>query len=216
MRTIKPMAVAGALLLLAGCAAPPPEAATAESRTVSVQQADVAHTVMFERGSAALAPGEWESIAALLEDSRPMGLRQAEIEGDARTRLGRDRMNNLRAALARQGVPYAKIRKSHSDSAAGGRDEMSLTMSYMVALPPRHCPDWSKHSVGNFYNTGHSNAGCATKANLAAQVADPGDLLRGNGDMRPDNSRSTAAIGRYRKIEPYGGAEQKEISVEGN
>lgn len=50
------------------------------------------------------------------------------------------------------------------------------------------CPDWSRRSDEDFSNRPSSNFGCADAVNLAAQVADPADLIAGRG-------RATTAAG---------------------
>ncbi len=60
-----------------------------------------------------------------------------------------------------------------------------------VTRPGAHvpsCPDWSRRSDEDFSNRPSSNFGCADAVNLAAQVADPADLIVGRG-------RATTAAG---------------------
>ena len=67
------------------------------------------------------------------------------------------------------------------------------------------CPNWSANSDVNLGNATSSNYGCATNSNLAAMVANPEHLIRG------DHSRgettvmsSTKAIEAYRTATPTG------------
>lgn len=67
------------------------------------------------------------------------------------------------------------------------------------------CPDWSANSDVNLANATSSNYGCATNGNLAAMVADPEHLIRGDsskGDTAV--SRSTKAIDTLREMKPTG------------
>ncbi|MFC3214009.1 CpaD family pilus assembly protein [Novosphingobium panipatense] len=72
-----------------------------------------------------------------------------------------------------------------------------ITVSRAVATVPG-CPDWSVKSDGNPNNGLSSNYGCATNSNLAAMVADPEDLVRGQND-----TGSTAAMTSNRAISAY-------------
>jgi pilus assembly protein CpaD len=55
------------------------------------------------------------------------------------------------------------------------------------------CPDWSKTTEANYNSSNHSNYGCAYNSNLAAMVADPEDLVRGQKPKVDGNSGNVAA-----------------------
>lgn len=63
---------------------------------------------------------------------------------------------------------------------------------------PYPCPDWSQSQTQNYKNEVHSNFGCATNTNTAAQLAYPHDLVEGHGTDGPDTETSTHVIERYR------------------
>ena len=56
------------------------------------------------------------------------------------------------------------------------------------------CPDWSKSSDRNYNSANHSNYGCAMNSNLAAMVADPEDLVRGQETARIDSNSGSKAV----------------------
>ena len=61
------------------------------------------------------------------------------------------------------------------------------------------CPDWSSTSNPNYSNSTFSNYGCGVNVNLAAQVADPEDLLHGRqGKAAEDAETAAKAIIMYR------------------
>jgi len=66
------------------------------------------------------------------------------------------------------------------------------------AVLPYPCPDWSQNATVNFDNSLHSNYGCAVNNNLAVQLADPQDLVRGRGTGSADLQTSTRTLERYR------------------
>jgi pilus assembly protein CpaD len=80
------------------------------------------------------------------------------------------------------------------------------------AIPPGHvrviisrasarvdgCPNWRTRSATDFHSTITSNYGCATNANVAAMVADPMDLVRGQSDRSNDPLTASRAIEGYR------------------
>ena len=62
------------------------------------------------------------------------------------------------------------------------------------------CPDWSDSFDGNYGNATSRNYGCATNSNIAAMVANPEDLVRGQeGDGKPVVTTSNRAIETYRE-----------------
>ena len=61
------------------------------------------------------------------------------------------------------------------------------------------CPNWSTPAQPNSQNRTTSNLGCAVNANLAAMVANPGDLAHGReGDAAIDAATGARAITMYR------------------
>ena len=66
-----------------------------------------------------------------------------------------------------------------------------------MTTPPA-CPDWSAPNTYNWTNAQGSNFGCATKTNLAVQVANPRDLLGGQVHAGPEPTATVNAITTYR------------------
>jgi pilus assembly protein CpaD len=56
------------------------------------------------------------------------------------------------------------------------------------------CPDWSKTSDRNFDASNHSNYGCSTNSNIAAMIADPEDLVRGQETAQMDTNSGSKAV----------------------
>ena len=63
---------------------------------------------------------------------------------------------------------------------------------------PHPCPDWSHSSSLNYDNSDHSNFGCATRTNLARQLAYPEDLAVSAGHQSTDTEATVRTIERYR------------------
>jgi pilus assembly protein CpaD len=73
-----------------------------------------------------------------------------------------------------------------------------------AAVP--NCPDWSAQSDVNLKNALSSNYGCATNGNLAAMVANPDHLLKGDASVGSTVvMSSTKAIDIFRQVSPSGG-----------
>jgi len=83
-----------------------------------------------------------------------------------------------------------------------GQTRVVITRS--VASVPG-CPDWSAKSDMNFNNATSPGYGCATNSNLAAMVANPEDLLKGQeGTGETVIMSSSKAIDSYRNQQPTG------------
>ncbi|MCB2086761.1 MAG: CpaD family pilus assembly protein [Sphingomonadaceae bacterium] len=75
------------------------------------------------------------------------------------------------------------------------------------------CPDWSATSDMNYGNGTSPGYGCATNGNLAAMVANPEDLIRGqDGTGQTVVSTGTKAIDSYRDQAPTGEKGLKQTS----
>ncbi len=74
------------------------------------------------------------------------------------------------------------------------------------------CPDWRSKQESDLVGGASSNFGCAVNGNLAAMVANPEDLVRGestDSDLR--TTTSTRAIKTYREKEPTGAGDLKSL-----
>lgn len=81
-----------------------------------------------------------------------------------------------------------------------------------VAVPG--CPNWERPAAPDFENRQMSNYGCAVNTNLAAQVADPRDLVYGReGAPVVDAATASKAVGSYRSQRPTGEGGLKDIST---
>jgi pilus assembly protein CpaD len=80
-----------------------------------------------------------------------------------------------------------------------------IVVSRMRASVPG-CPDFSRYRGTEFESNTNSNYGCAMNANLAAMVANPADLVRGEpGANVYDAAQGSKAIVIYRNATPSGG-----------
>ena len=82
---------------------------------------------------------------------------------------------------------------------------LRVIVSRMHASVPG-CPDWSRNESVEYNSNTSSNQGCAVNSNLAAMIANPGDLVRGEpGSGTNDPATNYRAIDAYRKAAPTGG-----------
>lgn len=111
-----------------------------------------------------------------------------------------------RAAVAEIAARYGILLANGAPVTAGQvyPGSMRVVVSRMTASVPG-CPDWSATPTPNFSNSTMSNFGCGVNSNLAAMIANPEDLVRGQrGDPAGDPRTTTRAIQAYRDAEPTG------------
>ena len=105
----------------------------------------------------------------------------------------------IRKLLARQGVPARRV-LIEGYSAPDPEEAAPIRLSYFaIAAATAPCGQWPEDlTVNTFENKNYYNFGCATQNNLAAQIADPNDLL-GPRRMTPaDAEQRGEALKRYR------------------
>lgn len=79
-----------------------------------------------------------------------------------------------------------------------------VVVSRMTATVPG-CPDYTRDSSIEFDANTSSNFGCGTNASLTAMIANPADLLHGEGDSgTTDPLRAAKSIEAFRKAAPTG------------
>lgn len=199
--------VAAVLSACASLPTPAPEPVEARTPTenwtaqVSVQPAEIRLAIHAQ----GLSPNQSDALAGFAADWRaagghgPITLR-APVGGPDAGAVSRSG-EAMRVALADFGVPAAAIRvvgyDAKGDAAAPmfvGRD------SYAVAIPT--CgQEWTNisHSANNRVQP---NFGCAVTANMAAQIANPADLLGPSASTPVDATRRGVVLDKYRKGEP--------------
>lgn len=118
----------------------------------------------------------------------------------------------VEAVASRHGVAVSDYAPITAGGIRPGTVRVVVTRS-TASVPG--CPDWASSSETNFNNGTSSNFGCAMNGNLAAMVANPEDLVRGQpGSDTVDASGSNKAIKTYREAEPTGTQGLKQNSTQ--
>lgn len=163
--------------------------------------ADSARTLdVFIEGSGGLVSREKRDIADFLEEHRQFGnsglVAQVPV-GTETAPATRRALATLRSAVGRLSVqPYGPADPKLASP-------IRLTFKRLQARVASKCGLWPQDlgvSDAEFStsNRQYWNLGCATQANLAAQVADPVDLVRGRHETPPDTGRRMFNIGQLR------------------
>ena len=147
----------------------------------------------------ALAPGESQRLAGWMGS---MGLRygdQVAVDDGGAGNAGREEIG---AEAGRYGLLLNEKAPVTVGQIAPGTVRVVVTR--MQATVPG-CPDFSRQYQPDFSASTTSNYGCATNSNLAAMIADPGDLVKGApGSPTADPRTANKAINALRSAAPSG------------
>jgi len=122
-------------------------------------------------------------------------------------------LDMVEAIASRHGVKVDEVAPITVGNIAPGAVRVVVTRS-RASVPG--CPNWDSSSEINYNNATSSNYGCATNSNMAAMVANPEDLVRGQtGSGTSSAIGSDKAIKTYREAPPTGAGGLKETSTAG-
>lgn len=162
-----------------------------------VARADYAFDV--GAGPGGLAPGERERLGAWMGSLKVGYGDRIAVDDPARDPATRA---DVAAAAAQFGLLVSDEAPVTPAPIAQGTARVVVSRAH--AYVPG-CPDHSRMYQPNYEAHTSSNQGCAVNSNLAAMVANPTDLVRGEGARNPyDPAVATKAIDRFRKAEPTG------------
>lgn len=193
-----PPRIAAPLLLsiLAGCSfSPPPEPLHADGRP-AVHAARAVHAVRFPHGLPVLAASEQAGLETFLaRTGAGRGDRVTLLVGADADLVENRRRDALATLLAGRGLRVAVV--ADPEPRAG---ILRVAVDRTVAVA-QGCPDWTESPLQGWRNETRPGFGCASAANLAAMVARPVDIARGDdpGPARlpdaPRGARGTSAAG---------------------
>ena len=191
-----------ALTGLAGCASTPPDQGPSKTAATETQQwADrikvnsAPDEILLTPHATGLSANQTAALQALTDrwiaaEARELVVTAPNHAGAMATQI-RDRLITLGAAGAR-------VRVVGFDP-TGPEDDVIRVGFLRYEAEKLQCGQRWENLAATRNNTAYENFGCAMAANLAAQVANPEDLLRPR-DMTPaDPDRRGQVLGNYRK-----------------
>jgi len=114
-----------------------------------------------------------------------------------------------RDALVSAGVSSERIRTVGYDAAGDASAPVVVAYARYVAKGPQCGQSW-ENLTSTDQNREYANFGCAVTANMAAQIADPGDLLRPREMTPADAGRRQVVLDHYRKGETTSSAKDSQ------
>ena len=197
MKHLPLAAVLAPALALGACAGTPNRGLESVHQPV-VSRSDYAFDLTA--GGSGLAPGEPRRLVGWL-DSLHLGYGD-RVAIDDPAGYGAARAD-VATTVARYGLILSDDAPVTGATVAPGT--IRIVVSRTTARVPG-CPDMSRVSGIEFESNTSSNQGCAINSNLAAMIANPGDLVRGQpGSTAYDPAVGTRAIDAFRKAAPTGG-----------
>lgn len=108
--------------------------------------------------------------------------------------------DQIRKVLVEEGIPRGRIQIT-SYQAAVEHDAAPIRLSFNgIAASTGPCGRWPTDlAINTSENKHYENFGCATQNNLAAQIANPSDLIAPRGMTPIDAQRRDSVIGDYRE-----------------
>jgi pilus assembly protein CpaD len=179
-----------------------------ERHPIVLRDAPRSLDVFVGRTGSTLDPRQAEDVASFAREFRRSGKGGLVAEvptGARRDHAAHDTLNGIRTALSRGGVsPGALSVRSYPVQDPGLASPIRLTFASLQASVPHACGQWPADLGSSDFKFSSSNApywnlGCASQATLAAQIADPIDLVRSRDEGRPDIVKRMGAITKIRE-----------------
>ncbi|WP_422344320.1 CpaD family pilus assembly protein [Parasphingorhabdus sp.] len=153
-------------------------------------------------GSGALSSGELERLAGWL-DALNLGYGDRISIDDPSFTAGASARGAVEALAAQKGLLISELAPVTEGNVPSGA--MRVVVSRSTAAVPG-CPDWSHRSHTDFQARTSANYGCGVNSTMAAMIADPEDLVRGQSRDGEDQAEASKAIRAYRdKAKQAGG-----------
>lgn len=120
-------------------------------------------------------------------------------KGSGNQKAARHVVPQIVDAVTSKGVTRSRMRMMNYDASKHG-NSAPIRLSYMaVKAGVQGCGKWNADlAAANTENGNYHNFGCATQGNLAAQLANPADLLAPRGVTPIDADRRNNVIEAYR------------------
>ncbi len=207
------LAVLAAALALGACAKGALTAGgapfdTRERHPIVLRDAPRSLDVFVGRAGGGLDPRQADDVARFGQDYRRSGRGGLVAEvptGTGRELAARDTLEGIRRSLAQAGVSQGALQvRTYPVVDPGLASPIRLTYASLQAGLPHACGQWPEDAGVSSYKTDASNQplwnlGCSTQANLAAQVADPLDLVRARSEGRLATQKRMEAIRKLRE-----------------
>ena len=193
--------------LLQGCARDPltTNAIPDDYRTrhpITLSEAEHSLDIPVSAGDSRLTTAMADNIRGFAQNYASMSTGVINIQmpsGSANSASAARMAKQIRTTLSGAGVAPGKIMETRYAASPNG-DSAPIRLSYVaITAMTGQCGQWPEDLLDNtFANKNWYNFGCASQSNLAAQVANPMDLVGPRGMSPIDAERRAVVIDTYR------------------
>ena len=198
-------------LALAGCKADEPGAHLAgmtlvdpsQRHPILVSQQPATMSIRVPRGSSGMTAVQRAQVGTFLERYRGIDAGNSKLVvsvpggSNNETAIART-VNDLRGMIASSGFSESNIAiEPYVESREGGAPIRLAYLRYVAQGPD--CGLWPTNLAEERRNLEHPNFGCAQQHNLAAQIANPADLLGPRTMETSDPERRSVVLDKYRQ-----------------
>ena len=215
VKTVLKLALLGAAASLAACASTPPDQGPDKNAATETQQwmdrikvTSAPDEIVLAAHATGLSANQGAALEALL--GRWQEAEARELVVTAPNNAGAMAVQ-VRDRLVSLGAPGSRVRIVGFDPA--GPEDNTIRVGFLryEAQPPR-CGERWENLTATRDNRAYENFGCAMAANIAAQVANPEDLVRPRDATPADAGRRGTVIDKYRKGEVTSAAKDEQAS----
>jgi pilus assembly protein CpaD len=174
----------------------------AQRHPIMVSEKPSTMSVRVARGSQGLTPAQKGQVASFLERFRTSDAGNSKLviavpSGTPNETAAVRAVDDIRQLVTAYGFSEANVAiEPYRDRDAGAPVRLSY-LRYVAEGP--ECGRWTSNLAEDPRNLPHPNFGCAQQRNLAAQIANPADLL-GPRTMEPaDAERRSVVFDKYRQ-----------------
>lgn len=170
---------------------------------IVVGEAEKAIDIPIASGDRHLNQGQRDVIAGFAADFAASSAGTIQIlspQGSSNSGAAYAARKEIRSLFVKMGISNKRIIDT-SYAAGGGGDAAPIRLSYVaIAAQTAPCGEWPEDmTLNTTQNKNYYNFGCANQSNLAAQLANPNDLLGPRRMTSPDAVARGQAIERYRE-----------------
>lgn len=164
---------------------------------IVLAEAERAIDIPVASGDSRLTQGTRDVIRGFAAEYRHAASGVVQImlpRGSANSHAAHIVRKDIRRLLAASGVPANRVIETAYEAGATG-DAAPIRLSYVaITAQTGPCGEWPEDlTLNTLENRNYHNFGCATQSNLAAQIADPTDLI-GPRQMSPVDAAQRAEV----------------------